>query len=1218
MDDIIGERLAPVRSQVPVVGIGASAGGLDALRELLAALPADSGACYVVIQHLDPSHKSILTELLGRSAKVPVVLAEDGVVPKPDTVYVIVENATLTLRKGRLRVQQPAPPRPVRTPIDTFLQSLAGERGEGAVAIILSGAGSDGTQGARLLKEAGGYIIAQQPETAAYDAMPRNAIATGLVDKVMAPQEMPAAVVDYLAHLEHAELVGRTDEQEARRHLARICQQLKLATGHEFRQYKEPTLYRRVARRMQVRSIKTIAEYADLLREDKDEAYQLFRELLISVTDFFRDPDAFASLESAVDAMLRDKQGGDTLRVWVAGCATGEEAYSLAILLADKTQSLNKPLRINIFATDIDENALAVARRATYPDSIAAQVPERYLSRYFRKVGNEYQVGEEIRETCIFSVQSLIKDPPFSRLDLLSCRNVLIYLKPELQERLIPIFHYALRPGAVLLLGPSESLTGHDALFEPVDKKWRLFRRKPESDSGRPRVPLMGSEGEAAGNWGARQAKPTPRNRDDVVAMAHAALVDKLCPAFAVVGANRELVYSGGPIADYLRMQSGTATLEFVNLVREELRMDFRSLWHRVTTDRRMVVRERVKYQENGQTRHVRLIGQPLGNDRSGEPHYLIAFHDLGEPPAVGEAGEAGAAGGPHGAETEALEAELRLTKEYLQTTTEELESSNEELQSANEELMSMNEELQSSNEELETSKEELQSTNEELETVNAELSIKLEELGRSNSDLSNLLASTDIATLFLDADARVRRFTPVARRIFNLIETDVGRPIKDISTRVGDVDMAGDVARIMETLTPIEREVSLHDGTSTFLMRLMPYRAQGNVIEGAVVTFVDISLLARARAEAESKVAQQAYIARVGGLSLGGHKTKDWIQELPRELSGLIGTDCAKVLFLTSDNKSLQLVATHGFSATPGTLVDGGNNSQAGYTLKMQEPVVVEDLRVEPRFAGPPLLVDEGIISGMSVIIGTPKDPFGVIGVHAREKRKFRQDDVAFLQSVANILAAAMRREASDRQKRLLLDELRHRVKNMLAMVQAVVSLSLRDSGLSGARIERVTQRLRALAMAHDLNFRREDDNVDLRELISIQVRPYDPEGSRISIHGNSTVDLQPSLAIDASMVVHELATNAVKHGALSREGGTVRIEITTTGRAGQQDVRMCWEEDNGVEIEPDRGVRDQGQPEGLRKTKIGASVEKSTLFAAFPPTFHLPSKVSLPWLPG
>lgn len=1168
MDDIVGERLGRARSQFPVVGIGAFAGGLDALREFLAAMPADSGASYVVIQHLDPAHKSILTELLGRSTKVPVVLAEDGLVPEADTVYVIAENATLTLRDGRLHVEEPAPPRPVRTPIDTFFQSLAIERGEGAVAIVLSGTGSDGTQGARLLKEAGGYVIVQDPATAGHDAMPRNAIATGLVDKVLAPHDMPAAIADYLAHLAKTDLVGRTDEEEARRHLARICQQLKLATGHEFRQYKEPTLYRRVARRMQVRSIETIAQYADLLRQDKDEALQLFRELLISVTDFFRDPDAFAALETTVDAMLRQKKGGDALRVWVAGCATGEEAYSLAMLLADKTQSLKKPLRISIFATDIDESALAAARRATYPDSIAAQVPERYLSRYFRKIGNEYQVGEEIRELCIFSVQSLIKDPPFSRLDLLSCRNVLIYLKPELQERLIPIFHYALRPGAFLLLGPSESISGHEPLFEPVDKKWRLFRRKPDTQSGQPRVPLIGAMGEPAGTWGPRPPKPLPSERDDVIASARAVLVGELSPAYAVVGTDRELVYSGGPIADYLRMHSGTASLEFFNLVREELRMDLRSLWHRVTTDGLMVVRERVKYQDDGLTRHVRLIGQPLGNDRSGAPHYLIAFHDLGVPPAA--EGEAGGAAGPGSAEFEALEAQLRLTREYLQNTTEELESSNEELQSANEELMSMNEELQSSNEELETAKEELQSTNEELETVNAELSVKLDELGRSNSDLANLLASTDIATLFLDADARVRRFTPVARRIFNLIETDVGRPIKDISSRVGGVDLAGDVARIMDTLTPIEREVSLNDGTSTFLMRLMPYRSQGNVIEGAVVTFVDISPLATARADSERKAAQQAYIARVGGLSLGGAKTKDWIQELPRELSALIGTDCAKVLFLTSDNKSVQLVVAHGFSAPPGTLVDGGNNSQAGYTLKMQEPVVVEDLRTEPRFNGPPLLVDEGIISGMSVIVGTPKDPIGVIGVHAREPRKFRQDDVAFLQSVANILAAAMRREASDRQKRLLLDELRHRVKNMLAMVQAVVSLSLRDSGLSGARIERVTQRLRALAMAHDLNFRREDDNVDLNELVLIQVRPYDPEGARISIHGNSTVALQPSLAIDASMVVHELATNAVKHGALSREGGTVRIEITTEGRAGQQMVRLRWEEDNGVDIEP------------------------------------------------
>lgn len=829
---------------VPVVAIGASAGGLDALRELLSSVPGDAGAAYVVIQHLDPSHKSMLTDILGRASELVVKVAEDGAKLEPDTIYVIPEDATLRLRDGRLSVEHPAPPRVRRTPIDTFISSLAAEMGERGIAVILSGTGSDGTQGVRELKEAGGLVLAQDPDEAAYDSMPRNAIATGLTDKAASAKEIPRIIVDYLEHLREGgddEIIKRADFRQV---VARLCQHLKMATGHDFREYKEPTLLRRVRRRMQVLRLEDIDAYAQLLKEDRAEAGQLFRELLIGVTSFFRDPDAYEALDRAVDKMLEHKSRGDAVRIWVPGCATGEEAYSIAMLLLDKLEMRVEKFPVQIFATDIDENALAIARRGFYPESIAAYVPERLLKRYFRVKRKEYQISEEIRELCIFSTQSLIKDPPFSRLDLLSCRNLMIYLKPELQNRLVPVFHYALRPDGILLLGPSESITGHEQLFQPLDKKWRVFRRRRQEHEGEPRFPLMA----LMGDYREREAQPSPaprREREGMVELVHKLLLEEIGPGFVIVGPNRELLYSGGRIGQYLEMPLGTPSLDLINVVCADLKMDVRALWHRVTTDQKEASRENVVMDTREGRRRIRITSRPLQEDPNGNLNFLFLFEDLGL--VVQDNGSAARA---EDADMEALEAELRSTKEYLQTTTEELESSNEELKSANEELMSMNEELQSSNEELETSKEELQSINEELETVNAELSSKVEELAEANADLENFLQSTNIATLFLDRSSRIRRFTPKAQELFHLIQSDIGRPISDITSRVADIDVAREVEAVLENLRHLEKEVRLANDDHSFIMRLLPYRSTGNVIEGVVVTFVDITNLKQAQGE--------------------------------------------------------------------------------------------------------------------------------------------------------------------------------------------------------------------------------------------------------------------------------------------------------------------------------------------------------------------------------
>lgn len=1289
--------------QVPVVGIGASAGGLDALKHLLAQMPEQTGACLVVVQHLDPDHKSLLSELLGRVSTLPVTVAEDGMQVAPDQVVVIPEDATLMLDGDQLRVEHPAPPRPLRTPIDTFLSSVARERGDAAIGVILSGAGSDGTEGVRELKKAGGFVIAQEPDEATYDSMPRSAISTGLTDRVLPATGIAQAIADHVANLREGVDRALRETPDIQQTLARMCQNLRLATGHDFRHYKEPTLLRRVNRRMQVLGISSPEAYADRLHDDVDEAQRLFRELLISVTAFFRDGEAFRALEAAVDELLASKKVGETIRVWVPGCATGEEAYSIAMLLRDKIKQAGSGQRVQIFATDIDENALELARRGVYPESITGDLPAGYLERFFRKSGQEYQLTDEIRELCIFSVQSVIKDPPFNRLDLLSCRNLLIYLKAEMQSRLVPVFHYALRPEGLLLLGPSESLTGHERLFEPIDKKWRLFRRRGDSGLS-PRFPLMALTGELMPSPRAPAAQPTATNRDPTIARAQQMLLDEVGPGYIIAGANRELLYSGGPVSRYLRLQTGTPSLELINVIEPGLRMDMRALWHRLTAEKKPVTRERVRHETEAGPRRLRLSGRPLGEDSRGRLTYLITFEDLG--PASDEV-DRGDQDIRASDDIEAIEAELRSAREYLQTTTEELESSNEELKSANEELMSMNEELQSSNEELETSKEELQSVNEELETVNVELSHKVEELAKLNADLENFLQSTDVATLFLDRKARVRRFTPAAQELFHLLTHDIGRSISDITSRVAEVDIASEVEGVLRSLKPVERQVHLASGKRSFIMRLTPYRSPGNVVDGAVATFSDVTALhdtqrladelndqlahkvadltalldlvpigivfadnpdcrrvhvnrfaasmlnlgdktevtglleggarvlrngkpvapkdlplevvwrtgepvqdfqaryeapdgpefdmlmsaapvfdadrkllrvvgiinditdlVQAKAATETREHFNRFVAEIGRKSLAGMQARSLIHTAPHRLAAITGVPLADVQILSSDAAAFELVSAHGFPAPQGTALPVDSSTLTGFALQQAVPVVSPNLAEETRFEAPDFLREAGAVSSISVLVGTPKEPFGVLSLHSTEERNFSQDEINLTQSVSYLLAAALRRDAADRQKQLLLEELRHRVKNMLATVQSVASLSLREARTDPAVARAISERFQALAMAHDLNFRREDGNVDLKELVEVQCAPYDRE--RITVTGACTSALDPSQAIDISMIIHELVTNAVKHGGLSGEHGRIEIAISTGKEADAEGCVIEWVE-HGAVMDPD-----------------------------------------------
>jgi two-component system CheB/CheR fusion protein len=847
-----GRRRTPVddppAARCPVVAMGASAGGLEAFQKFFAHMPPDSGMAFVLAQHLDPRHETLLPTLLTRSTSMPVEEARDRTKVQPDHVYVIPPNAVLTVEAGVLRVRRPRP-QGVPTPIDALFQSVATDQGPAGVAIVLSGAGSDGTLGLRAVKEQGGMAMAQAPETATHDSLLRSAIGTGLVDHVLPPEAIPKKLLDYAAFLRDSKTSSALME-EADSHLSRVYDQLRRSSGHDFTGYKKATVVRRIQRRMQVLQVSSVAAYVDRLRRDREEADALFRDLLIGVTHFFRDPESFDALASEVIPRLIRRAGPlGPLRIWTPGCASGEEAYSVAILVREEMARQDVQLRVQIFAGDIDEEALDQARDGRYPEGIAQHVTPERLARFFHLEGGFYQVSKSIREMCVFSAHSLIRDPPFSRLDLLVCRNLLIYLESDLQRQVATLFHYSLRSGGYLFLGPSESLLSPPDLFRTVDKKHRIFERK-ESVT-RPALTMPAATPPVrTGRFVPRVATPGQR---EIVGKLERLLLDSFSPAWVVVNAEGESVYFSPRTGRYLEHPAGHPSIDIVSMARKGLRLDLRTALHKAVSARETVVHENVQVQTGDQVQHLNVIVRPLTELDDDPALYLVVFQELAPPAAPASDGASGRVLDEE--QIAQLEGELRATKEHLQATVEEVETSNEELKSSNEELLSTNEELQSANEELQTSKEEMQSVNEELETINAELNKKIEELDLVNNDLQNLLQNTQIPTLFLDNELRIKRFTDAATTVFSLIPTDAGRPITDITQRF-EGELARDLREVLRTLTPRERRVQLADGSATYLMRTLPYRRLDNMIDGLVVAFLDVTRLEAALERSEKLAA--------------------------------------------------------------------------------------------------------------------------------------------------------------------------------------------------------------------------------------------------------------------------------------------------------------------------------------------------------------------------
>ncbi len=831
-----------------IVGLGASAGGLEALEKFFAHVPPDCGIAFVVVTHLHPGHVSLLPELLGKCTRMRVVAATDGVVVEPNTVYMSLPDGYLAILHGTLHLMQPDEAGLLRLPIDYFFRSLAEDQKDKSVGIVLSGTGTDGTLGLKAIKGATGMTMAQEPQSAKYDGMPASAIGTGLVDYVLPVERLPRQLVaytqgPYLALAGHE--LGEENLSEA---MQKILVLLRMHVGNDFSVYKVNTIRRRIERRINVHQLSGPEPYLRRLQENPHELELLFKDLLIGVTSFFRDAEAFDLLaKTVVPKLLGARPDNTPVRVWVACCSTGEEVYSLAMLLQEGMDKLKKHFPVQIFGTDLDHAAIESARAGLYPDGIARDVRPQRLARFFLKEEGGYRVKQEIRELVIFAPQNVLKDPPFTKLDLASCRNLLIYVKPAAQERLLSLFHYALKPEGILFLGSSESLAGLAEYFTVMSKKWKIFARK---DTAAQKALPDGFARPAA------RGEPGPVNAPDALArtrkqhlssLLEQALLSRYAPASVIVNDRGDIFYIHGRTGDYLEPATGHPRLNVLEMAREGLRLELPSALRRAATAKGEVVHEGVRVKTNGDFSSVRLAVTKLVEPESVRGLFLVTFETAPRNPKSKAA---------HRTKTQTgrvpeLERELQYTRETLQGTVEELQTTNEELKSTNEELQSTNEELQSTNEELETSKEEMQALNEELQTLNAQMQGRLDDLAVANDDMANLLNSTAIATIFLDEKLHIKRFTAEATKLIALIPADVGRPIGDLSSSLVYEQLEADATEVLRRLGSKEQEVQTKDGEWR-LVRIHPYRTTENVIEGLVVTFMDITRLKKAEQAAQ------------------------------------------------------------------------------------------------------------------------------------------------------------------------------------------------------------------------------------------------------------------------------------------------------------------------------------------------------------------------------
>ncbi|SEM95760.1 two-component system, chemotaxis family, CheB/CheR fusion protein [Loktanella fryxellensis] len=1115
-------------SQLIIVGIGASAGGLEAIQGFLERLPGQQRMTFVIVQHLDPDHDSLMQELLDRRTDSPVVVATDGGPVEPGHIYLIAPGEMLTIVEDRFHTEKFAQPRGVRRPIDVFLTSLAQNSGVSAVGVILSGTGSDGSQGVRDIKNHGGLVLVQKPEEAKHDGMPRSAIATGACDLVVPVGEIVPVLEDFFDHIGNMTTGAMTDGEL----IQRVARHLRNRTGHDFSEYKPGTLLRRIAVRMSILGIATSQDYLRHLIDAPAEADLLFSSILINVTSFFRDADVFQTLRETVIPDLVTQVGAQaTLRIWVAGCSTGEEAYSVAIVLHDTMERLNIWPSVSIFATDIDEDALRVARRGEYGNDIADQMPVSILQRHFRPRADGYVVNDTLRNMIRFSNQSLIKDPPFSQLDMVTCRNVLIYLEKPLQRAVISAFHYGLRENGLLVLGNSEAINNGKSLFTDVSRSARVFSRLPGPPA---RLDLRPSDRPVT--------RPTAQAADANIEPTHpygADIMAHFAPPYMVLSDTSDLVYASTTATQFLQVKAGRPQTSVLKLIRPELES---TLGRLLRLDYKMDTVQTILFDGDigGQRRRLRIGGHVIA-----DAQILVVFEEQTIDTTAPQHASNVADTDSHTYLRE-LEAELDMARARLRATMEDLETSNEELKSSNEEMMSMNEELQSANE--------------ELTTTNDELNTKIAEIRDANADMANLIESNKVSTIFLDADLRLRRFTPEARNQFRFVTADLGRPLDDIGSDLDVPTILKDCRAVIARREMVETEYQGRDG-GTYRARIVPFEGDGNLGDGGVVlSLFDVTQLHQLAQEAdaqrtlsEQRLTEIEDLYNVSPQAMGMLDRNLTYVRVNQRLADLAGLSMDELI-----GKPLGLLSP----------------AMRDQMASLSRQVLDADARFENRQF-------QGAVRG---------DPDADRIWETDWYPVLHDEEVA---GVGLNIRDVTERIQMQHELRRIMQELQHRVKNMLANVLALVSRASRDATVDRAVFVALSRRIQALAQTHKLLTQSNWASASLSQIL---------EPELTSIYGTDRVELKgPEIVVNAraalslGMAVHELATNAAKYGAFQQAGGKVRLSWVRQDD-GERDLYIFRWTETGGPVPQDTG--DNGFGTKLIRSTIVGSLDGTVEF--------------------
>jgi two-component system CheB/CheR fusion protein len=1177
------------KEELLIVGLGASAGGLKVLEKFFDSVPKDPKMAFVVIIHLSPDHKSSMAEILQEKTPLTVIQVNKRTKIEADHVYVISPGKNLTIEDDHLIVSSSPKGKQKLKTIDLFFRSLGKAKGSSAACVILSGSGSDGSLGLKTIKENGGIVLAQSPDEAEYKNMPSSAIETGLVDLILPVSEIPSKLVNYRNGIEKIKIEVSPDElpKNEAKAFEEIITQININTGHDFSQYKQKSVLRRLERRMRVNRVQKLTDYFKLIKNNPAEIENLFKDLLISVTHFFRDPDAFEEFEEKVlPDLFKNKNSEDNLRIWVPGCATGEEAYSIAILLLEYAQKLKSSPKIQLFATDIDLHALKIAREGAYSDSIEGDIKPEILSKYFTNDGFSYHVKNQVKDHVLFASHDLMKDPPFSKLDLISCRNLLIYLNRDLQVKIFNVFHYALKPEKWLFVGMSDSILEATETFNPVSKKFKIYRQNPlpKDHSILKQLPYLTKQPEL---FPLDNERWKTNKKYDIENLHHKLLIGQYAPASAIINKNHDVIHSTNNVNRFLSYPGGKPSQNILEMVIPEIRQLLRRLLFQAEKNTKEEVSKKKNSQLNieGSAGPVKLVVHKISNP--GFPDglmHVIFIEDDSEDLVSIDTKNIKTLTESDSDIIENLENELEYTKEMLHNSVEEYETSNEELRASNEELQSMNEELQSTAEQLETSQEELQSVNEELKSVNLELEKKIDSLHQANNNLKNLMEATNIATIFVDLDKNIQFFTSRSSHLFNLIKSDKGRPFSHITHQLQYEGLMDDIDQVLNNSKQLHKIVKDESG-ATYIMRVNTFQTIKEETDGVVVTFVDITALKEAEEKLAIRIRQQKGLSELAIDVLKEPELDNIFELVVQKLIDILNVDYCTLFNFIEEKKTLKLLETN---------IEGLKEKQAdisttkkwdvSHALTISKPLITSDYQKEKNYQLSPSLKDLGITSGLVATIGNAKKTFGVLGLYTKQAKEYTQEEVQFIQLVANITGLSFERKEAYDAKNLTNNRLTKEVSRSKKFQREILSTNISDRWALGAYLhDNLAQSLAAIKLTiNDLQdgLTNEDQKAYAAQLdliehqilsqidnirnLSHQIIPIDVEKEGVTNafvllvrQTQKNYDVKCTLDIDDSLdkicdvklstniyhIVQEALLNAINHG----EAKNVKLIINT-----------------------------------------------------------------------